>query len=59
MSLRRKIIIYIGVFVGLSLLGFFSPELRMHLPRIAAILVQLALFFGLIALLGYAKLRKR
>ena len=45
------------VFVGLCLLGFFSPELHRQLPRIAADLVQLAIFVGLIAALGYAKLR--
>lgn len=58
MSLDRKSIVYSGVFVALCFLGWFSPELHKHLPRMAADFVQLALFLGLIALLGYAKLRK-
>jgi|HubBroStandDraft_4_1064222.scaffolds.fasta_scaffold3569997_1 hypothetical protein len=59
MSLDRKSIVYIGVFVALCSLGFFSPELHKHLPRMAAQLVKLSLFLGLIALLGYAKMRMR
>lgn len=50
---------YIGVFVGLCLLGWFSPELHKQLPPPAADLVQLAIFLGFIAAAGYAKLRMR
>lgn len=57
MGAGRRTIVYDVVFVGLCLLGFFSPELRRQLPRIDADLVQLAIFVGLIAALGYAKLR--
>jgi hypothetical protein len=57
LSLNPRSIVYIGVFVALCLLGFFSPELHRHLPRIAVEFVQLSLFLGLIAVLGYAKLR--
>lgn len=58
MGLNRKSIVIGGVFLGLCLLGFFSPELHKHLSRMAADFVQLALFLGLIALLGYAKLKR-
>ena len=58
MSLDRKSIAYLGVFVGLCLLGYFSPELHKRLPGMAAGFVKLAVFLGLVALLGYAKLRK-
>ncbi len=59
MGLDRKGIIIVGVLAGLCLLGWFSPEIHKYLPRVAADLLQLALFLGLIALLGYAKLRGR
>jgi hypothetical protein len=56
-KLDRKNIVYVGVFVGLCLLGFFAPELHKHLPGMTATFTKLALFVVLIALLGYAKLK--
>ena len=39
----------------MGLLGIFTAELGEHLPQMAVILVNLAIFLGLIVLLGYAK----
>ena len=55
MSTDGKRLIYIGVFAALCLLGWFSVDIRTHLPRMAAQVVDLAIFLGLIGLLGYAK----
>jgi hypothetical protein len=60
MNVDRRNYLNIGIFLSLcGLLGWFSPELRQHLPGITGGLVDLALFLGLLALLGYAKSRKR
>ncbi len=55
MNRNRKRLVIGGVLVVLCLLGFFSPELHQRLPRIVADFMELVLFLGLIALLGYAK----
>ena len=56
MSFDRKSVVINGVFVVLCcLLGSLLPVLVKHIPPMAAEFVVLALFLGLIALLGYAK----
>lgn len=45
--------------MALAILGYFAPDLRRHVPGTAGQIIELAIFLGLIAIIGYAKLRKR
>jgi hypothetical protein len=57
--LSQTALVTIGVFMALAILGYFAPDLRRHVPGTAGQIIELAIFLGLIAIIGYAKLRKR